>query len=81
MRLTFRLVMRLQDALRLVLIARLETGLLTGGFVFEVENAPRAADQTECLFHRFTHVAECVRSGVPRVSEQWTSYSRAVTNF
>ena len=69
MRLTLRFVVRLEDALRLVLVARLEAGLLTGDFVFEVEDASGTPDQTECLFHRFTHGYECVRIGVHRVSE------------
>ena len=74
MRLTLRVVVRLEDALGLVLVARLETRLNAGDFVFEVEDAPGAADQTECCFHGFTHVYECVRVGVRRVSELWTSY-------
>ena len=81
MRLAFRFVVRLQDALRLVLIACLEARLLAGDFVFEVKDTPRTTDQTECLFHCFTHGYECVRFGFPRVSEQWKGYSRAVTGF
>ena len=79
--LTFRFVMRLEDALRFVLIARLEARLLTGDLAFEVEDASGTPDQTECLFHCFTHGYECVRFGFPRVSEQWKGYSRAVTGF
>jgi hypothetical protein len=29
--------------------------LFAGDFVFEVEDAPGTPDQTECLFHCFTH--------------------------
>ncbi|HTY85949.1 MAG TPA: JAB domain-containing protein [Candidatus Acidoferrum sp.] len=54
-RLTLRFVVRLEDALRFVLIARFETRLNAGDFVFEVEDAPGTPDQTECLFHGFTH--------------------------
>ena len=71
--------MRLKDALRLVFVARLEAGLDASGFVFQVEHAPRTPDQTECLFHWITHGYECVRNGIRRVSELWTSYSRTVT--
>jgi hypothetical protein len=49
--------------------------------VFKVEDAPGTPDQTECLFHRFTHGYECVRVGTRRISEQWAGYSRAVTGF
>jgi hypothetical protein len=51
MRLALRFVVRLEDALRFVLVARLEAGLLAGDFVFEVEDASGTPDQTECLFH------------------------------
>ena len=73
--------MRLENALRLVLVARFEARLLTGDFVFEVEDASGTPDQTECLFHCFTHGYECVRFGTCRVSEQWASVDRAVTSF
>jgi hypothetical protein len=39
MRLTLRFVVRLEDALRLKLVARLEALLFAGDFVFEVEDA------------------------------------------
>jgi hypothetical protein len=81
MRLILRFVVRLEDALRLVLIARLETRLNAGDFVFEVEDAPGTPDQTECLFHCFTHGYECAAIGTYHVSEQWASVDRAVTSF
>jgi len=81
MRLAFRFIVCLEDALGLVLIACLETRLLTGDFVYEVKDASRTPDQAECLIHCFTHGYECVRFGIPRVSEQWKGYSRAVTGF
>ena len=55
MRLTLRFVVCLEDALRLKLVARLEALLFAGDFVFEVEDASGTPDQTECLFHCFTH--------------------------
>jgi hypothetical protein len=55
--------------------------LMAADFVFEVEDAPGTPDQTECLFHRFTHGYECVSIGIRRVSEHWTSYKRALSNF
>ena len=54
-RLALRFVVRLEDALRFKLVARLEALLFAGDFVFEVEDASRTPDQTECLFHCFTH--------------------------
>ena len=60
-------------------VARLEARLNARDFVFEVEDASGTPDQTECLFHRFTHGFECVRNGIRRVSELWTGYSRAIT--
>jgi hypothetical protein len=51
MRLTLRFVVRLEDALRLCLVAGFEARLLAGDFVFEVENTSGTPDQTECLFH------------------------------
>ena len=51
MRLTLRFVVRLEDALRLCLVAGFEAGLLAGDFVFEVENTSGTPDQTEYLFH------------------------------
>ena len=81
MRLIFRFVVHLEDALRLVLIARLETRLNAGNFVLKVEDTPGTPDQTECLFHRFTHGYECAGSGDCRVSEQWACGGRAETNF
>jgi hypothetical protein len=55
--------------------------LFAGNFVFEVEDAPRTPDQTECLFHRFTHGYECAGIGICRVSEQWACGGRAETSF
>jgi hypothetical protein len=55
--------------------------LFAGDFIFEVEDAPLTPDQTECLFHCFTHGYECVGIGTCRVSEQWAGYNRAVTVF
>jgi hypothetical protein len=51
LRLNLRFVLCLEDALRLKLVACFETPLFAGDFVFEVENAPRTSEQTECLFH------------------------------
>ena len=81
MRLQLRFIVRLEDALRLVLITRLEALLFASDFVFEVEDAPGTPDQTECLFHCFTHGYECAGIGTCRVSEQWASVDRAVTSF
>jgi len=81
MRLALRFVVRLEDALCLCLVVRFEARLLAADFVLQVEYTPGTPDQTECLFHCFTHGYECVRLGVPRVSEQWTGYGRAVTGF
>ena len=81
MRLTLRFVVRLEDALCLTLVARLEALLFAGDFVFEVEDAPGTPDQTECLFHCFTHGYECAGIGDCRVSEQWAGGSRAETSF
>jgi len=79
--LTLRFVVRLEDALCLVLVARLEAFLFAADFVFDVEDAPRTPDQTECLFHCFTHGYECAGIGDCRVSEQWASGIRAETIF
>jgi hypothetical protein len=51
MRLTFRFVVRLENALCLRFVACLEARLLAGDFVFEVEDTSGTTDQTECLFH------------------------------
>lgn len=51
MRLAFRFVVRLENALRLKLVAGLEAGLLAGDFVFEVKDTSGTTDETECLFH------------------------------
>jgi hypothetical protein len=80
-RLTLRFVVRLEDALRLRLVTRLEALLFAGDFVFEVEDASGTPDQTECLFHHFTHGYECEGIGICRVSEQWASVDRAETSF
>lgn len=47
LRLAFRVIARVEEALRFLFVGRLETRLFAGDFVFEVEHAPRAADQTE----------------------------------
>ncbi len=73
MRLTLRFVVRLADGLRLKLVARLQALLFASGFVFEVEDAPGTPDQTECLFHCFTHGYECAGFGGCRISERWAS--------
>lgn len=44
-----------QDALRDLGVAGFETRLFARDFVFEVEHAPGAADQTAGWFHGFTH--------------------------
>ena len=63
-------VVGLEESLCLVAIAGLEAGLLPGGFVFEVENAPGALNQTELLFHCFTHGCECEAVGTCSIREQ-----------
>ena len=68
-RLTFRLVVRLENALCLLLVARLEAGLSASSFVLEVEDAPGTPDQTKCLLHCFTHGCECEAVSDCRVSE------------
>ena len=78
MRLALRVVFRLEQALGFDGIAGLETRLLPGDFVLEVEDAPRASDQTELLFHRFTHGCGCEAVGPFAISEQWASDHRAV---
>ena len=80
-RLTLRFVVCLEDALRLKLVACLEALLLAGDFVFEIEDVLGTPDQTECLFHCFTHGCECAGIGDCRVSEQWPSVDRAVNSF
>ena len=60
--LTFRFVVRLENALRRVLIVRLETRLNPSDFALQIVDTPRTTDQTECLFHRFTHGCECEAS-------------------
>jgi len=74
-RLTLRFVVCLKDALCFVFITRFEALLFAGDFVFEVEDASGTPDQTECLFHCFTHDYDCAGIGTCRVSEQWAGYS------
>ena len=80
-RLNLGFVVRLEDALSLKLVACLEALLFASGFVFQVEDAPGTPDQTECLFHCFTHVYECEAIGDFRVSEQSKGYNRAESEF
>jgi hypothetical protein len=79
-RLHFGFIVRLEDSLRLMLVARFEAGLMTGDFMFEVEDAPGTPDQTECFLHYFTHGYECAGIGDCRVSEQWACGSRALVH-
>lgn len=44
-------------------------------------DTPRTFDQTELLFHGFTHGCEGVTVGTGRVSEQWASVDRAGARF
>ena len=74
-------VVGLEEPLRLVAVASLEAGLLSGRFVFEVENAPRALNQTELLFHCFTHVSECEAVGTVSIREQWANSQRTGGEF
>ena len=67
----------MEDSLRLKFIARFETGLNTGAFIFEVVHTPRTTDQTECLFHCITHGCECEAIGTVAVSDRWVSVGRA----
>jgi hypothetical protein len=55
--------------------------LFASDFMFEVEDAPGTPDQTECLFHCFTHCYECAGIGTCRVSEQWAGVDRSETSF
>ena len=43
--------LRIQDALRLELVAGFEFGLLARDFAFQIEDALGTPDQTEYLFH------------------------------
>ncbi len=63
MGLALGVVVGLQQPLRFIPIACFETGLLSGGLVFEVIDAPRALNQTELLLHCFTHGYECEAVG------------------
>ena len=81
MRLTLGFVAGLKDALRFILVADLEARLNAGGLVLEVVDTPRSPDQSECLFHWFTHGYECETVGVARLSEQWASDDRADDYF
>ena len=56
---------------------RFESCLKADDFIFKVEDAPGAADQTVLLFHRFSHGCECEAVGPFDVSEQWASIDRA----
>jgi hypothetical protein len=81
MRLALGLIVGLEKPLGFLPVARFEAGLLAGGFVLEVVNAPRTLDQSELLLHRFAHGCECEAVGAVAVSEQWTSVGRAVDEF
>ena len=74
-------VVGLEEPLGLGPVAGLEAGLLSGGFVFEVEDAPSALNQTELLLHCFTHGCECVAVGTVAISEQWASGDGAEAEF
>jgi hypothetical protein len=80
-RLALRFVVRPENALRFMFIARFETRLNSAQLVHQIEHTPRTTDQTECLFHCFTHVYECAGIGDCRMSEQWASGTRAETIF
>jgi hypothetical protein len=67
--------------LRFLFVTRLETGLSSSDFAFEVEDAPGAADQTVLLLHRFVHGYEYEAVGTDSISEQWTSVDRAGAEF
>jgi hypothetical protein len=60
----------LEEPLGFVAVAGLEAGLLSGRFVFEVENASGALNQTELLLHCFTHGCECEAVGTFSIREQ-----------
>src|ERR1700678_340137 len=81
MRLALRFIVRLKDALRLCLVAGLDALLFAGGFVLNVIDAPGTPNQTEYLFHCFTHGYECEAIGDIRVSEQSKGYNRAESEF
>ena len=81
MGLLFDLVVELKNALRLILVTGLEASLHARDLVLEVVDALRTPDQTECLFHCFTHGYECETAGTGRVSEQWASDDRAGSRF
>lgn len=70
MRLGVCFVVGVQQLFRCHLVARVERLLFTRGFVFEVINAPGAFDQTELIFHWFTHGYECETDAAVAVSEQ-----------
>ena len=74
-------VVGLEEARGLDPIAGLEAGLVSGGFVFEVINAPGALNQTELLFHCFTHVSECEAVGTFSIREQWANSQRTGGEF
>jgi hypothetical protein len=63
-RLRVRFIPGVEDPLGLASVSRLEADLNSVDFVFEVEHAPGAADQTVSLLHRFTHGLR-VQSGQP----------------
>ena len=81
MRLALGFVVGLEESLGLLPVAGLEAGLLSGGFVLEVENAPGALNQTELLFHCFTHVSECEAVGTVSIREQWANSQRTGGEF
>ena len=65
----------------LVFVVGFETRLRAGDFVFEVEHAPGAADQSVLLLHCFAHGCECEAVGTDAISEQWASVDRAEAEF
>ena len=74
-------VVGLEEPLGFVAVAGLEAGLLSGRFVFEVENASGALNQTELLFHCFTHRCECEAVATFSISEQWRYSQRTVSEY
>ena len=75
-----RLVSSRRDG-SLVAVTGLETGLLSGRFVFEVENAPGALNQTGLLLRCFTRGCECEALGTVSIREQWANSQQTGGEF